>query len=171
MEKLKFTLFSIISLALVGILGYWSVTTLQSGSEYIADKKIEQLQKENEDLKKEVSKLASTVNAFQPKEAEPVPDVKKIPEPAVHKYQGLIDELQKLASGNVFLKLKSRGATVGTVQNFLNIYKDTSNKPDNDYGASTKAAVAVFQKNMGLSADGEAGPSTFNKMIEWLRKQ
>lgn len=172
MEKFKFVLFSIVALGLLGILGYWSVSTIQSGSEYVAQSKIEQLEKENEDLKKEVEKLASTVSALQPKVAESTATPEKTnPEPAVYKYQSLIDELQKLASGNVFLKQKSRGPSVGIVQNFLNIYNNTSSGADNDYGEGTKAKVLAFQKDAGISADGEVGPSTFTKMIEWLKKQ
>ena len=69
------------------------------------------------------------------------------------------------------MKLKSKGTRVGTVQEFLNIYNNTSKKVDNDYGAGTKTDVVNFQKKEGLTADGEAGPTTFVKMIDWLKKQ
>ncbi|MCE9548824.1 peptidoglycan-binding protein [Candidatus Nomurabacteria bacterium] len=69
------------------------------------------------------------------------------------------------------MKEKSRGTRVGTVQTFLNIYNGTTKKVDNDYGAGTKADVIKFQKAVGLTADGEAGPSTFAKMIDWLETQ
>jgi peptidoglycan hydrolase-like protein with peptidoglycan-binding domain len=69
------------------------------------------------------------------------------------------------------MKLSSSGTRVGTVQNFLNLYNKTSNKIDNDYGASTVKSVAAFQKAQGLTADGQAGSSTFSKMISWLKKQ
>ena len=59
MEKLKFILFSIVVLALVGILGYWAVLSLQSGAEHIAQERIKQLEKENEELKNEVLQLRS----------------------------------------------------------------------------------------------------------------
>lgn len=170
MEKLKFVLFSIVTLTLVGIVGYWSVTTLQSGTEHATDQKIKQLEKENKDLKIEVQKQKDELDVLQSKLEEPVPSVVKNLEPVVYKYQDLINELQKLIDGNVFLKLKSSGLKVGTVQKFLNIYKNTSNKVDNDYGESTKMALMVFQKDQGLTIDGEAGPGTFNKMIDWLKK-
>jgi peptidoglycan hydrolase-like protein with peptidoglycan-binding domain len=67
------------------------------------------------------------------------------------------------------MKEKSQGTRVGTIQTFLNIYNNTSKKIDNDYGASTKADIIKFQKNEGLTADGGAGPSTFRKMIDWLK--
>ncbi|HYD90300.1 MAG TPA: peptidoglycan-binding domain-containing protein, partial [Flavobacterium sp.] len=83
----------------------------------------------------------------------------------------LINELQKLIDDNIFMKEKSSGTRVGTVQTFLNLYNNTSKRVDNDYGAGTKADVIKFQKAVGLTADGEAGPNTYRKMIEWLKKQ
>lgn len=171
MEKLKFGLFSIIVLALVGLLLYWSIATIQSGTESKTSQEIKTLEKENENLKKEIKNLAEELNVAQSELAKLAPDVKKEPEITVYKYQSLKDELQKLISDNVFLKEKSRGPKVGTVQTFLNIYNNTSNKADNEYGADTKKRVATFQKDSGLNADGEAGKNTFNKMIEWLKEQ
>jgi len=92
----------------------------------------------------------------------------------VYKYQDLINEFQKLISDNVFLKQKSSGPRVGTVQKFLNIYNNTSNKVDNDYGVGTTKTVTAFQKDQkdsGLNANSEAGTNTFNQMIDWLKKQ
>ncbi|MES3032116.1 MAG: peptidoglycan-binding domain-containing protein [Patescibacteria group bacterium] len=174
MEKFKFILFSIVILALVGIGGYWSVATLQSGPEYATEQKLRALQKENEDLGLEVKKLTADLSAAHSKLEVSAPSVEKtaeVPKTTAYKYQSLMNELQKLADGNVFLKLKSSGAGVGTVQKFLNIYNDTSNKIDNDYGVGTVNAIKIFQKDQGLTADGEAGPGTFSKMISWLKKQ
>ncbi|HBB54043.1 TPA: hypothetical protein DHS24_02780 [Candidatus Nomurabacteria bacterium] len=69
------------------------------------------------------------------------------------------------------MKEKSQGTRVGTVQTFLNIYNNTSKLVDNDYGPGTKTDVMNFQKAEGITVDGEAGPGTFRKMIEWLKKQ
>lgn len=175
MEKLKFTLFSVVILALIGIIGYWSFVSLQSGSEYVKDEKIKQLEKENEDLSKEVERLAGELSVLEVKVEESASTVEQgveeTPEPAVYKYQSLINELEKLVDGNIFLKEGSKGAHVGTVQSFLNIYNNTSNRMDNDYGAGTTKVVSAFQKDSGLSADGEAGVNTFKKMIDWLQKQ
>ena len=172
MEKLKFILFSIITLSLLGLIGYWSIVTLQSGTEYKTTKKISELQKDNEDLKAQVKKLADEVGTLQSKAEEPAPvPAKELEGIVAYEYQNLINEIQKLINSKVFLKLKSSGSSVGTVQRFLNIYNNTSNKVDNDYGASTKTAVSAFQKAQGLTADGEAGPGTFGKMIDWLKKQ
>lgn len=173
MEKIKFALFVIVVLSLVGILGYWSVVSLQSGTEYVTGQKVKQLEKENEDLRGEVAKLTGEINILQDKllVLTPAPTTSKDPETVVYKYQDLINELQKMVSNNVFLKEKSRGSSVGTVQKFLNIYNSTSTKVDNDYGAGTAKLISAFQKDSGLSADGQAGKETFNKMIEWLKEQ
>lgn len=83
-------------------------------------------------------------------------------------YSSLISSLEKLISDNVLMKEGSRGTRVGTVQEFLNAYNGTSDKVDNDYGPGTKTKVANFQKAVGLTADGQAGPNTYQKMIDWL---
>jgi peptidoglycan hydrolase-like protein with peptidoglycan-binding domain len=171
MEKLKFALFSIVTLVLLGLFGYWSIVTIQSGDEHIEDQKVKTLQKENEDLKTQVKKLTSELGVLKA-QLEPAPVVTpEMDSIVVYKHQDLINEIQELADSNISLKLKSRGAGVGTVQKFLNVYNNTSSKVDNDYGEGTKTRVAAFQKDMGLSADGEAGQSTFLKMIEWLKNQ
>lgn len=86
-------------------------------------------------------------------------------------HSDLISRLQKLISDKVLMKEGSRGTRVGTVQDFLNVYNKTSGGVDNDYGAGTKTKVAAFQKAQGLTADGQAGPATYQKMIDWLNKQ
>ena len=170
MENLKFIVYSIVILAVIGLIGYWSFFTMQSGSEHVASEKIKQLQEENENLKNEVEDLTKELAVLQPKIEEP-PVTEETKQPIVYKYQDLINELQKLVDDNVFMKLKSYGTRVGTVQKFLNIYNNTSVKVDNDYGPGTVTRVKAFQKMEGLTADGEAGSTTFKKMIEWLKKQ
>ena len=171
MDKLKFALFSIVILGLLGLLGYWSVRTLQTGSENAIKQKVKQLEKENEDFKKEVAKLTSELGVLQSQLPAPAPVTTKEPETVIYKYQDLINELQKMVGNNVSLKEKSRGSNVGTVQKFLNIYNETNSKVDNDYGAGTAKLVSDFQKDSELSADGQAGKTTFNAMIEWLKEQ
>lgn len=184
-EKLKFALYSIVVLVLLGLIGYWAVTTIQSGSEFVARQEVQQLQKENEDLTKQVADLTDQLNTLQsqlssnptstqtpaPVVSTPTPTKPTTTKTTTYKNQSLINALQQLVTDNVFMKLGSSGTRVGTVQNFLNLYSKTSNKIDNDYGASTVKAVAVFQKAQGLTADGQAGSSTFSKMISWLKKQ
>lgn len=157
---------------LMGLIGYWAVTTMQSGSEHINKQKISELQKENERLEKEVLALESRLKILEP-EIEDTPEV-PAPDtatPITYKHLALIKELEKLIEDNVLIKVGSRGTRVGTVQNFLNLYNNTSNNVDNDFGPSSKTLLIQFQKDSRLSADGEAGRSTFEKMIDWLKKQ
>ena len=187
MEKFKFVLFWIISLTVVGVLAYWAIVTIQSGTEYVAEQKIKQLEKENKNLEKETVELKSKLAILEKnnptevgKESELVASEPKLSTTTstsptsgttVYKNQTLIDELEKLVASNIILKSKSQGASVGTLQRFLNVYNKTSTKVDNDYGAGTADAVKAFQKDQGLSSDGEAGGGTFKKMIDWLKKQ
>jgi murein L,D-transpeptidase YcbB/YkuD len=187
MDKLKFILFFIIvlaALAALGFFGYWSFSTLQSGSEFVIKQKAEKLQKENEDLVKQVADLSEKLDALsqsQSKDSESIiqDSTVKIVSPTptltptkliADKNQSLINELQELINSNVLMRLKSSGTRVGTVQNFLNIYNNTSNKIDNVYGEDMKKVVLDFQKKQGLRADGEAGVGTFKEMISWLKK-
>lgn len=183
MENFKFTVFSIIALVLVGLLGYWAFTSLQSGTEHVANEKIQQLEDENKELKENLENLNEELEILKPAEEidaeasqgneEIVEEIENTPTPsqAASKYQSLINELQELINDKVYMKLNSKGTRVGTVQNFLNIYNNTSNRIDNAYGAGTKSKVLAFQKAQGLTADGEAGSATFQKMIDWLKKQ
>jgi murein L,D-transpeptidase YcbB/YkuD len=179
MDKLKFGLFSIVVLSLLGLSWYWSVNTIETGAEHKANAELANLQKENADLKSQVSLLTEQLAELKPATKE---EETSVVEPAptkpaattttttVNKNQTLINELQKLVDDNVVMKLKSTGTRVGTVQKFLNLYNGTNTKIDNDYGATTVKLVTDFQKDQGLTANGEAGASTFKKMIEWLKK-
>ncbi len=177
MENFKFILFSIIILAGVGILGYWAVRTIEPGNTYAAKQKQIELEEKNQNLQKEIVKLKSELLALQtPKKEEtivekPTETIKTNPTPATSKYKDMIAEFEKMIKDNVLMKEKSQGTRVGTLQAFLNIYNNTSKKVDNDFGAGTKTDVINFQKAEKLLADGEAGPGTFQKMIDWLKKQ
>ena len=184
MENFKFILFSVLVLVLVGGAGYWAFSTIESGSSHVDIQKQKELENKNEELIKEIVELKKQISLLQadkealiqkPKVIEEVKtseNVTPTSTPAkvtISKNQSLINELQKLIDGNIYLKLKSQGTAVGTIQKFLNTYNKTSNKIDNDYGASTVTAVKNFQKAQGLTADGETGPNTYKKMITWLK--
>ena len=177
MENLKFWISTILVFAVLVGIGYWAVTNIQSGSEHVSTTRLKDLEKENEDLKEEIEKLTLMVEDLQPvvveeeqvEESEDEPT--EVSTPTSYKYQTLIDKVQKLINDNVSMKLKSRGTRVGVVQEFLNVYNGTNSKIDNDYGNGTKSKVQAFQKDQGLTADGQAGPGTFRKMVEWLKKQ
>lgn len=185
MENFKFTLFSIFILVIFGLAGYWAFTTIESGSTHVDIQKQKELEKKNEELSKEMVKLKKELSLLELEKEDQLPKEQEVPiikdslvetpkvttsvKSTIYKYQSLINELQKLVNGNIFLKLKSQGPAVGTIQKFLNIYNNTSNKVDNDYGASTVTAVKNFQKAQSLTADGETGPNTYKKMISLLK--
>ncbi len=191
-ENFKFTLVSILVVVIFGALSYWAFSTIESGTSHIDSQKQQELEKKIKDLTDENYQLKRQLNlltedqekALQAEIEAKNRQVEKVAEEPVkttpstpatqtptktYKYQSLIDELEKLVSGNVYLKLKSQGAAVGTVQKFLNIYNNTNSKIDNDYGPGTVTAVKNFQKAQGITVDGEAGVGTFRKMITWLK--
>src|SRR3989338_4212099 len=172
-ENFKFILFSFIVLIIVAFLGYWAFFTIEPGDVHVAKQKQEELEQRNEELEKEVEELKDEIASLQPAPGqvpEETTEESVKPSTSFLKYQKLIDDLQKLIDDKVFMKEKSRGTRVGTVQTFLNIYFNTIKRVDNDFGKTTKADLISFQKAVGLTADGEAGPTTFTKMIEWLEK-
>ncbi len=174
MENIKSVLFLVVVLIVITIIGYWAIVTLEPGDINAERQKQEQLKQQNEELEKEIKSLTNELQSL--KEAQAVKEEEKSESPEVVsttplKYQSLINDLQKLIDDNILMKEKSKGTRVGTVQTFLNLYNGTSKKVDNDYGANTKTDVKNFQKAVSLTADGEAGSSTFRKMIDWLKKQ
>lgn len=164
MENFKNMLLLTVAFAVVSLLGYWAFTTLDTGREY-SEKQKQQLSKE--DNSAEEAEVVGSTPDITEEETENPPEIVE----TNLKHQVLINELQELVNDNITVKLKSRGTRVGTLQNFLNLYNGTSNKIDNDYGNSAKKLVTTFQQTVGLPANGEAGPSTFLKMIEWLKNQ
>lgn len=175
-EQIKTTLYLLIILAVVGIIGFWAITSLQSGSEFKLKEEVQSLKTENDDLRKEISAMSDELAMLRPykEEApapEPEPTIEEPATPTTYKNQTLINELEKLIKDGVYMKLGSKGTRVGTVQKFLNLYNNKKSTVDNDYGAGTKSAVTAFQKAVGITADGEAGVGTFGKMIDWLKKQ
>jgi len=86
-------------------------------------------------------------------------------------YADLVAALDKLIDDNIAMKVGSRGTRVGTVQEFLNVFLEKQSTADNDFGPGTKARVIEFQKEIGITADGEPGPNTYKEMIDWLNIQ
>lgn len=181
MENIKFILFSIIILALLGFIGYWTFSTIESGTTHITNQEIKKLKDENIDLKEQIFILNNKITILEsegiknPVEVEIKQDVVvETPKPTqviVLKHQDLIDELQKLIDVNIYMKKGSKGPRVGTIQNFLNLYNKTSNRIDNDFGPTLEASLKKFQTAEKLTPDGQVGPSTYKRMIDWLKKQ
>lgn len=178
MENFKFILISIIVLVLVIFAGYWGFSTIESGSAHRNSEELKELTDENEDLKKEILDLNNEVAVLQSqveKQEQSIQEQEELAtestQPASYKYQTLINGLQKLVDDGIYMKKGSLGTRVGTVQEFLNIYNKTSSRIDNDYGPAMETAIKKFQKDQGLTSDGEAGLNTFRKMVDWLKKQ
>jgi len=172
MEKFKFSLFLIIILILVILAGYWAFTSIESGTDHAYNQEIEKLKEENKELKNQIDTLLSQ-GGEQKAESQVVEEI-VVPEIAVKtvsKYQVLISKLQKLIDDKVVMKKGSKGDNVGTVQEFLNVYNNTSNRPDNDYGVKTITAVKKFEEGEKLIVTEEIGSKTFQVMIDWLKKQ
>lgn len=86
------------------------------------------------------------------------------------KYADLISRLEKAKSAGIVYKVGSKGAAVGAIQEFLNLYENkTSPKPDNDYGDGTAARIKVYQKANALPVTGQTAEKTLTKMIDWLK--
>ena len=64
------------------------------------------------------------------------------------------------AQAAVVLEVGSSGANVVKVQKRLIQYDYLDGAADGKYGASTQAAVRLFQRRNGLKVDGKVGPST-----------
>lgn len=160
MESFKGNILILLFIAAVIGVGYWAVMSLNATNTTIAQ------EYEIEDVGPMVQSdaLNYTPTPIPEEEIEVSTPETPAPSPAP---TGLAAELQKLIDDKVLMKKGSRGTRVGTVQKFLIEYgiKMTA---DNDYGDSTVAAVKKFQSDQKLSADGQAGPGTYKKMIEWL---
>lgn len=195
-ENLKFSIVSIFIVILFGGAAYWAFSTIESGSKHIDSQKQKNLEQKVRDLSDENYQLKRQLGLLEDKKQEdylaeiekkneevekpveqqtPVvskpstPSTTSSPQVKTYKYQSLIDEIQILINKNVYLKLKSQGSAVGTVQKFLNLYNNTNNKIDNDYGPGTVNSVKKYQGAEGLLADGEVGVNTLKKMISWLK--
>ncbi|WP_368503216.1 peptidoglycan-binding protein [Alkalihalophilus sp. As8PL] len=68
------------------------------------------------------------------------------------------------ASSNGVLRVGSRGSAVTSLQQQLRDKGHFSSSIDGVYGPLTQRGVRSFQSAMGLSADGIAGPQTFNAL-------
>lgn len=63
------------------------------------------------------------------------------------------------------LKLGACGEAVKTLQAALNARGYNCGTPDGEFGSKTLAAVKEFQRNAGLTADGEVGALTWAKLL------
>ncbi len=66
------------------------------------------------------------------------------------------------------LHIGSSGPEVELLQLGLNRAGYYSPQPDGSFGPVTQRAVIAFQRDSGLTADGVAGPRTWNALMPWL---
>lgn len=149
----------VLFVAALATLGWFGLQQLERGNEYVV------LEQGNTLPEVPDPEPTEVVPTSTPSEVVTEPD----PEPTSTEHADLIAALQGLIDANVVMKDGSSGTRVGTVQKFLNVYFDRSDSVDNAYGPGTEARVRDFQRAEGLSADGQAGPSTYRKMIETLQ--
>ncbi|MEA3399213.1 MAG: peptidoglycan-binding protein [Patescibacteria group bacterium] len=171
MENIRFIFISIIVSALLGLLIYWAFSTIDSGGEHVSKQELKELRKENEKLLAENEILKKELENFLLAQEEEEKQEEEDQKSETYKYQTMINEIQKLIDANIYMEKGSRGTRVGTVQEFLNLYLETSKSIDNDYGPGTVSDIKKFQSAEKITTDGEAGINTFKKMVEWLRKQ
>ena len=167
METFKANLIIFIFIAGVIALGYWAVMGISAENVSIIGSS------DSNDVGPVVTSdfedsIVSTVDTTpEPTTPNPAP-VEEEPEPTPTGTHGaLIAKLQDLIDDNILMKKGSRGTRVGTVQEFLKLY-GINMTVDNDYGDTTVNAVKKFQTEQKLSADGQTGEGTYEKMIEWL---
>lgn len=155
--NLKFNLFIIGILVLAVVIGFLAVKGLDGGAEL---------------AREEIPEPTITHSVSTPKNVpeEPIEEVipEPEPEPELNEHQDLIDDLQSLKDRAAILEPGDTGAHVGIIQQFLNVYNDTSGGVDNDFGPGTRSQVENFQANEGLTVDGGVGPGTLGSMLAWL---
>lgn len=165
MESFKANFLIFLFIIILAGLGYWAVQGIKmSTGTLVVENQIE-----------DVGPIVTT-NPSEEQPPAPIQEEEPIKEtPAPTQPQtpadddaSLIGDLQELIDAKILMKKGSRGTRVGTVQKFLIEY-GVDMTADNDYGDTTVNAVKKFQKENGLSADGQAGSTTFQKMIDWLK--
>lgn len=173
METFKANFIIFLFILIIGALGYWAVKDIKSSTDSFVAQNI----KEDDvrpvvtsDLEEDEPIVENT-----PEVTEEVETVKedelKVESPNTEQTDpdsALISDLQDLIDDKVLMKKGSKGTRVGTVQKFLIRY-GISMKVDNDYGDTTVNAVKKFQTEQKISADGQTGEGTYQKMIDWLK--
>ena len=102
---------------------------------------------------------AAPVTTQTPADTKPAP---------VQTSNDLASRIQSLIDQKIVLKAGSKGANVGTIQEFMNKYLAKTLKIDNDFGKTLEANVKTFQAQNKISATGQVGPQTLAKMKAWL---
>ncbi len=170
MTEGKFQLIAAIFFIALGAVGHWAFSSLDFGkAREVVVEDIENIGDTSEDISDITDSLADLTAEIE-QNNQPTPENPTSPEATINPHQALIAELQELVTDEIFMKVGSRGTRVGTVQNFLNVFNKTTGGIDNEFGPGTKNKIIAFQKAVKITADGEPGPATYQKMIDWLNE-
>jgi hypothetical protein len=162
----KFQFIAALFFIILGAVGHWAFSSLDFGkAREVVINDIDQIDGAAQDISDITDSLADLTQEIEDNNQTGDPVVE---EPAVNPHQDVVDKLQKLIDDEIYMKEGSSGTRVGTVQQFLNIFSDTNNNVDNEFGSGTKAKVVAFQKSVSITADGAPGPTTYQSMIDWL---
>ena len=77
--------------------------------------------------------------------------------------------LKTLIANKTTISIGAKGASVGYLEQFTNLYFKKSSSIDNDFGKTLQANIITFQKQNKLSATGTVGTSTLQMMVLWLQ--
>lgn len=157
MNSFSINFLVVIFIAALAGLGWFGLQQLERGGEYVVLEQGEVLPEVPEPVVIETPEVVTETPAPEP---EPV---------TTNENADLIASLQALVDANVIMRDGSTGTRVGVVQRFLNEYFDRSDSVDNSFGPGTESRLRDFQRTEGLTADGQAGPNTYRKMIEVLQ--
>lgn len=73
-----------------------------------------------------------------------------------------------LENSGTSLQVGSTGASVGYIEQFVNLYFKTSTSIDNVFGKGLQQKIVTFQKQNKLSQTGIADKETLQMMVLWL---
>lgn len=170
MKSIGFTLATLLLVIALGAGGYFAVISMTKPASYIpADTKtvgdLHKLVSNPETGDRSAAIAQGQVATTVPSTVTPVATTK----PTTTTPTSLSDRIQSLIDQKITLKLGSKGASVGTVQEFMNLYFKKTLKIDNDYGKTLVANVKTFQTQNKITATGQIGPSTLGVMKTWLK--
>src|SRR3989338_6925944 len=126
LESFKSIIISLIIFGIVVVGGYWAFVSLEPGGVHVVKQEQKKLEQKLEDFEKDFNSLKNKINTQVTIES------------TTSKNQELITALQKFVNDKVVMKSGSQGTRVGTVQSFLNIYKNENRRIDNSFGPTTK---------------------------------
>ncbi|MCC7469607.1 MAG: peptidoglycan-binding protein [Bacteroidetes bacterium] len=170
MESFKAYFLIFIFIVITGAFGYWAFIGLKtSTSSFVSGVNSEDVGPIVTSTPEQAVLNPAPVNEANSSEEKEITPPKENEEKINDEDENIIEGLEKLIADKVLMKKGSQGTRVGTVQEFLIVY-GINISIDNDYGDSTVNAVKKFQSEQKLSADGQAGAGTFQKMIDWLKE-